>query len=115
MFDLLAFLNLSHITHLTHFMDTFVSNDWSIDQLLKNANKNAKKWGGLFFGLLGTVCFLWGGGHFGAVVFSKQGKGRFAWLGILALIIGGLLAYGGFSMFVEMSQGGLDSVRDLGK
>lgn len=112
MFDLMALLDINHFVHM---VNTYVSNDWSIDNLLKNGNNNAKKWGGLFFGLLGTACFLWGGIQGAGIVFSKQGKGKFAWVALLGIVIGGLLAYGGLSTFTEMSQGGFKSVEKLGK
>lgn len=111
MFDLLT---LCHVD-LTHFVNTFISNDWDLGNLLKNATKSVKGWASLFATLLGTITFAVGAWFLFRIVFGKQQRGQYALQAILALVIGGLLVYGGITGLQDMAQGGHKTIEKLGQ
>ncbi|OOV39522.1 hypothetical protein BS756_00635 [Staphylococcus sp. MB371] len=111
MFDLTTLLNVD----VMHFVNTFVANDWDFGNLLKNATTSLKGWGALFLTLLGTAAFIIGGWYLFRILTGSQQKGRFALQAVLAVIIGGVLAFGGLNMLSDFAQGGNKTVKELGK
>lgn len=88
---------------------------WSINNFLTNLNKNLNLWGGLLIVVVGLVMVIV------AVIKIAKGlmssKGQTNWvLNIVLFFLGGALAFGGgWSLVQGISQGGSDTLNDLGK
>ena len=89
---------------------------WSINNFLTNLNKNLNLWGGLLIVVVGLVMVI--------VAVIKIAKGLMSsgrvqtnWvLNIVLFFLGGALAFGGgWGLVQGISQGGSDTLNDLGK
>ena len=89
---------------------------WSINNFLTNLNKNLNLWGGLLIVVVGLVMVI-----VAVVKIAKglmsSGRGQTNWvLNIVLFFIGGALAFGGgWGLVQGISQGGSDTLNDLGK
>ena len=99
------------VSQFAHFM-----NGWSINNFLTNLNKNLNLWGGLLIVVIGLIMVIV------AVVKIAKGlmsghNGQTNWvLNIVLFFLGGALAFGGgWSLVKGISQGGSDTLNDLGK
>ena len=99
---------------LQNFANTM--SGWSINNFLTNLNKNLNLWGGLLIVVVGLVMVI-----VAVVKIAKglmsSGRGQTNWvLNIVLFFIGGALAFGGVWGLVQgISQGGSDTLHDLGK
>lgn len=99
---------------LQNFANTM--SGWSINNFLTNLNKNLNLWGGLLIVVVGLVMVI-----VAVVKIAKglmsSGRGQTNWvLNIVLFFIGGALAFGGgWSLVRGISQGGSDTLNDLGK
>ncbi|MFB2114816.1 hypothetical protein ACEY41_12790 [Staphylococcus aureus] len=108
MHDLMTQLD---VTPLLQFFDF---NAWKPEEFLKNGQNIAKTIGGAVLGFLGVCAIVWGAVYLSRVAFSKQQRGQYVVHAIIALVIGGALTFGGYSLFDSMAQGGYDQARELG-
>lgn len=89
---------------------------WSINNFLANLNKNLSQWGGMLIVVVGLVMVI-----VAVVKIAKglmsSGRGQTNWvLNIVLFFLGGALAFGGgWSLVQGISQGGSDTLNDLGK
>lgn len=109
MYDLFAQLDLVSLAQMIDF------NAWDPEQFFKNGQNIGKTIGGAFLGLLGVAAILAGGTYLAAIAFKKQQRGTFVIHAIIALVIGGALVFGGYSLFDSMAQGGYDQATKLGE
>lgn len=99
---------------LQNFANTM--SGWSINNFLTNLNKNLNLWGGLLIVVVGLVMVI-----VAVIKIAKglmsSGRGQTNWvLNIVLFFIGGALAFGGgWSLVQGISQGGSDTLNDLGK
>lgn len=99
---------------LQNFANTM--SGWSINNFLTNLNKNLNLWGGLLIVVVGLVMVI-----VAVVKIAKglmsSGRGQTNWvLNIVLFFIGGALAFGGgWGLVQGISQGGSDTLNDLGK
>lgn len=109
MLELLNSIDLGSLIH------TFDLNAWDPKNMFNNGKDWVKAVGGAFIGLLGTITIVWAAVHLVKVAFSKQGRGGHVLEAVIALVIGGALAFGGISLLTSMSNGGYKSAEELGK
>lgn len=89
---------------------------WSINNFLTNLNKNLNLWGGLLIVVVGLIMVI-----VAVIKIAKglmsSGRGQTNWvLNIVLFFLGGALAFGGgWSLVQGISQGGSDTLNDLGK
>ena len=89
---------------------------WSINNFLTNLNKNLNLWGGLLIVVVGLVMVI-----VAVIKIAKglmsSGRGQTNWvLNIVLFFLGGALAFGGgWGLVQGISQGGSDTLNDLGK
>lgn len=99
---------------LQNFANTM--SGWSINNFLTNLNKNLNLWGGLLIVVVGLIMVI-----VAVVKIAKglmsSGRGQTNWvLNIVLFFIGGALAFGGgWGLVQGISQGGSDTLNDLGK
>lgn len=99
---------------LQNFANTM--SGWSINNFLTNLNKNLNLWGGLLIVVVGLVMVI-----VAVVKIAKgmmsSGRGQTNWvMNIVLFFIGGALAFGGgWGLVQGISQGGSDTLNDLGK
>lgn len=87
---------------------------WSISDLLKNTQSAVQTWGGLLITLLGCVLIIVGVVKIVMGLIS-HGKKPTNWAVIIIMIIvGGALAFGGWSLASSVAQGAGDTINDLG-
>lgn len=96
-------------------LQMFDFNAWDPEDFFKNGENIAKTIGGAFLGFLGVCAIVWGATYLAGVAFKKQQRGQYVVHAVIALVIGGLLAFGGYSLFDSMAQGGYDKAEELGK
>lgn len=109
-------LSLDFATIFQSFdLSAFNLNDWDPERLFENGADKGKVIGGAFIGLLGVVVFIFAGWYLAKIAFKKQERGSHVVEAVIALCIGGLLAFGGFSLIEDVGNGGYDTVEDLGK
>lgn len=108
MYDLIAQMDFGSLVQLFDF------NAWDPEQFFKNGGNIAKTIGGAFLGFLGVIAIVFGGTYLARIAFSKQGRGQYVVQAVIALVIGGLLVFGGYSIFDSMAQGGYDKAQELG-
>ena len=89
---------------------------WSVNNFLTNLNKNLNLWGGLLIVVVGLVMVIVAVINIAKVLMSS-GRGQTNWvLNIVLFFIGGALAFGGgWGLVQGISQGGSDTLNDLGK
>jgi drug/metabolite transporter (DMT)-like permease len=109
MYDLFAQMDFLALFQMIDF------NAWDLEQFFKNGQNIGKAIGGAFLGLIGVIAVIAGGTYLGVVAFKKQQRGTYVVHAVIALIIGGALAFGGYSLFDSMAQGGYDKTEELGK
>jgi len=90
------------------------SDGWSINNLLQRVGELVPQWGGMIViisgGILMLAMVIWG-----VVKFLKKGQDQTSWVFlIVGLIIGGALAFGGWSVVENVGRGGLQTIEDLG-
>lgn len=89
---------------------------WSVNNFLTNLNKNLNLWGGLLIVVIGIIMVI-----VAVVKIAKglmsSGRSQTNWvLNIVLFFLGGALAFGGgWSLVQGVSQGGSDTLNDLGK
>lgn len=94
----------------------YTMSGWSINNFLANLNKNLSQWGGMLIVVVGLVMVI-----VAVVKIAKGlmggGRAQTNWvLNIVLFFIGGALAFGGgWSLVQGISQGGSDTLNDLGK
>lgn len=99
---------------LQNFANTM--SGWSINNFLTNLNKNLNLWGGLLIVVVGLIMVI-----VAVIKIAKglmsSGRGQTNWvLNIVLFFIGGALAFGGgWGLVQSISQGGSDTLNDLGK
>mgnify|MGYP006947859856 FL=1 len=101
--------------NLDHFLAAFDFNAWSVDNLIDNAGKTAKRWISGIIIIIGVIIFLISAWFVLKIFTTQQGRGGHAMWAILGCAAGGLLMYGGFSTLNTMGKGLSQSVKDLGK
>lgn len=91
--------------------------NWSVENLLANGTTLAQTIGGALLGLLGTILIVW----VGVLLFRKfisnedQGPNKVGWGKIvMALIVGGLLLFGGYSIIRDVGGGLQTTITDMG-
>ncbi|WP_225549121.1 hypothetical protein [Staphylococcus aureus] len=99
------------VASLLQFFDF---NAWKPEEFLKNGQNIAKTIGGAILGFLGVCAIVWGAICLGRVAFNKQQRGQYVVHALIALVIGGALTFGGYSLFDSMAQGGYDQAKELG-
>lgn len=109
MFDLFAQLDFAALAQFIDF------NAWDPEQFFKNGQNIGKTVGGAFLGLVGVIAIIAGGTYLGVIAFKKQQRGSYVVHAVIAIVIGGALAFGGYSLFDSMAQGGYDKAEELGK
>ena len=94
----------------------YTMSGWSINNFLNNLNENLSKWGGMLVVVVGLVMVI-----VAVIKIAKGlmggGRAQTNWvLNIVLFFLGGALAFGGgWSLVKGISQGGSDTLNDLGK
>lgn len=111
----------------TMLSDTLVNNaaekmastmsGWSVNNFLANLNKNLSQWGGMLIVVVGLVMVIVAVIKIAKGLMSGGRNGQTNWvLNIVLFFLGGALAFGGgWSLVQGISQGGSDTLNDLGK
>lgn len=88
---------------------------WSINNFLTNLNKNLNLWGGLLIVVVGLVMVIVAIIKIAKGLMSSRGQTNWV-LNIVLFFLGGALAFGGgWGLVQGISQGGSDTLNDLGK
>lgn len=89
---------------------------WSINSFLNNLNTSLFNWGKVIVVIIGVVMVIVGVFNIAKGLMSGGGKGQVNWVLNLALFfIGGALAFGGgWSIVKTVSEGGSDTINELG-
>lgn len=90
---------------------------WSVNNFLTNLNKNLSMWGGMLIVVVGLVMVIVAVIKIAKGLMSGGRSGQTNWvLNIVLFFLGGALAFGGgWSLVQGISQGGSDTLNDLGK
>lgn len=88
---------------------------WSLDKLIPNVGKKLGTWGGGLITAFGVVVLIFAGYKFFKAVTSQQGAGKFAMDGGIALLVGGAMTAGGWTLLNAIAQGGNETVKGLGQ
>lgn len=99
----------------TSFVQTFDLNAWDWDSFFKNGKNVAKTFIGGFIGILGVILFGFAAVYLFKVASNKQQRGGHVMEAVIALAIGGLMVFGGYSVLNSMAEGGYDTVNKLGE
>lgn len=90
---------------------------WSLQEMLDNAKPMLEKLGGGFLVLLGVILIIYAGILiFKALVGGQQGGSKGAIWGkvVLAVVFGGGMAFGGYSLLEKVAKGGEETIKMLG-
>ncbi|MCH4519586.1 hypothetical protein [Staphylococcus haemolyticus] len=109
MYDVIAQMDFGALFQVIDF------NAWDPEQFFKNGENIAKSIGGAFLGFLGVIAIIAGATYLAKIAFSKQQRGQYVVQALIAIVIGGALAFGSYSLFDSMAQGGFDKAEELGQ
>jgi uncharacterized membrane protein len=87
---------------------------WTLDTALKNFENFLKNEGGVVLAIVGVLLILFAGFKFAKAIWGQQEKGKNATVGGIAIIVGGAMLFGGWSLFSTMANGGNSTVQQMG-
>ena len=109
----LQHFDMSSIGHATQH--AFDMNSWTIDSFLKNFGSSLKRWSGLIMIVLGVLTIIVAVWFAFKIVTDKQQRGKWVLDFLIAMIVAGLLLFGGYSLFSSVSSGVSRSVKQMGR
>lgn len=89
---------------------------WDLTTFLKSATEQIKSWGGLALGILGVIILIWAG----VSIFKKftsnpqQQQGHGWGMIVVMILVGGAMTFGGLNLFINIGEGGQQTISDLG-
>lgn len=101
---------------MIHLNDViFLTGAWDLKSFLTNAAETLKEWGDLAAIIIGLVCIFIAIWRIASGLWS-HGQKQTNWaIAIILLLVGGTLAVpGGFKFFSDISEGGKQTITDLG-
>lgn len=87
---------------------------WTLDNALKSFEQFLITDGGYLLAIFGVLLILFAGYKFAKAIWGQQEKGKNATVGGIAIVVGGAMLFGGWSLFSEMANGGNTTVQQMG-
>jgi len=109
----LQHFDMSSIGHTAQH--TFDMNGWTVDSFLKNFGSSLKRWAGLIMIVLGALTIIVAVWFAFKVVTDKQQRSKWMLDFLIAMIVAGLLLFGGYGLFSSVSSGVSRSVKQMGR
>lgn len=95
-------------------MNFTINSGWELITMLTNAGEYLKTVGGQVVIILGICILIYGAVQVVSAIWGRQGGGG-AWLkALLAFVVGGAFMIGGWQIITNISQGGNDTINQLG-